>query len=84
LGKGLSLAPEKSAPPSKRPPTTGAALLEQARAKNRWMAIGAAAFVIAVFVGVMVSAVVNERNQEAHRHDTVKHAAAAARAPAAR
>lgn len=66
------------------PPTTGAALLERARAKNRWMAIGAAAFVIAVFVGVMAVTVMNKRYQEAHRHDAVKHAAAAARAPVAR
>ena len=66
---------EKSAPPPKRPPTTGAALLEQARARNRWMAIGMAGFVIAVFVGLMAANVMNEHHLQAQRHEAVKHAA---------
>ena len=66
---------EKSAPRSKRPPTTGAALLEQARARNRLMAIGMAGFVIAVFVAVMVTTVMDKRYETAHRHAAVRHSA---------
>jgi hypothetical protein len=62
-------------PASQPKPTTGAALRAQARGRNRWMAIGAAAFVIAVFAGVMAATIVNKRYLEARRHDAIRHAA---------
>jgi ABC-type microcin C transport system permease subunit YejE len=51
-----------------RPPTTGAALVAQTRAKNRWMAIGIASFVIMLFVAVMLATVLNERRHAAQHH----------------
>ena len=62
-------------PASQRKPTTGAALRAQARTKNLLMAFGAAAFVIAVFVGVMAATIVNKHYQDAQRHQAVRHAA---------
>jgi methyl coenzyme M reductase alpha subunit len=64
-----------SAAQSKRPPTTGAALVEQARVKNRWMAIGLASFFVTAFILVMVATVVNNRYYAAHHPSAVKHAA---------
>lgn len=64
------------APASQKKPVTGADLKEQARARNRWMAIGMAGFVIAVFVGVMAATVLNKRYLEAQQHAPVRHAAA--------
>lgn len=73
------MAPATPASPKKSPPTTGAALIEQARTRNRWMAIGAAVFVITAFVMVMVVSVMNNRYQTAqfraeHRHAALAHA----------
>jgi hypothetical protein len=68
------LAPAKPASPKKSLPTTGAALIEQARLRNRLMAIGMAGFVITAFVLVMVVTVV-ERYDTAQRHGAVMHAA---------
>jgi len=65
-----------ASPPNKRrPPTTGAALVEQARAKNRWMAVGIAGFVIMLFVAVMLATIVNERYHAARHHAGAVHAA---------
>ena len=73
------MAPATPAARKKPPPTTGAALIEQARAKNRWMAIGLGAFFITAFIMVMVATVVNNRYYAAHRpHAAVMHAAARA------
>ena len=47
-------------------PTTGDALVENARPKNRMLAIGAAAFAIAMFAFVIVSGVLNHMDRE-HR-----------------
>ena len=68
---------------SNKRPTTGAALVEQARAKNRWMAIGIASFVIMLFVAVMAATVVNERYHAAQHHAGVAHAAGTGVTPAA-
>jgi len=60
---------------SNKRPTTGAALVAQARAKNRWMAIGIAGFVIMLFVAVMLAATVNERHHAARHRAGAVHAA---------
>jgi hypothetical protein len=69
------LAPAKSASSKKSPPTTGAALIEQARLKNRLMAIGMAGFFIAAFILVMVVTVVNNRHYAVHQHASQRHGA---------
>jgi hypothetical protein len=78
------LAPAKPASPRKSPPTTGAALIEQARVKNRLMAIGMAGFFITAFILVMVVTVVNKRYDAAHHHAAVMRAAVPAHAAAVR
>ena len=75
------MAPATPAARKQPPPTTGAALIEQARVKNRWMAIGLATFFVTAFILVMVATVVNNRyNAARHAPAAVIHAAAAPRA----
>ena len=75
MSKGSSLA--KAAAQPKRPPTTGAALVAQARTKNLVMAIGLASFFVVAFILVMAATVVNNRYKVAHHPSTIKHAALA-------
>ena len=74
------MAPATPTARKKSPPTTGAALIEQARTKNRWMAIGLAVFFVTAFITVMAVTVVNNRYYAAQHHAAVIHAAASPRA----
>jgi putative membrane protein len=56
-----------------RYPTTGAALIEQARPKNRVMALGVAAFAIMMFGMAIFAGVLNHLNSARH-HAAIAHA----------
>jgi hypothetical protein len=59
-------------------PTTGAALRDQAREKNRVLAIGVAGFVVAVFCSAVFAGVLSHLNTEAAQRGLLTHAATAA------
>jgi putative membrane protein len=61
-------------------PTTGMALVEQARPKNRVLAIGITAFAIAVFGSVIFVGILSHLNTAA-RHGLLAHASASATSP---
>jgi putative membrane protein len=58
-----------------RYPTTGAALIELARPKNRKLAIGVAGFAFAVFAMTIFAGVLNHLNALEHNHGLFAHAA---------
>lgn len=57
-----------------RYPTTGVALIELARPKNRKLAIGVAGFVFAVFAMTIFTGVLNHLNTMEHHRGAVRHA----------
>jgi hypothetical protein len=68
--------PRRTAAPTKRPPTTGAALIAQARGKNRLLALAVAAFMMAVFGLSIAVTLASHDNATARHRAALAHAAA--------
>lgn len=66
-----------AATPSRRPPTTGDALIAQARGKNRLLALAVVAFMAAVFALSIAVTVTSHDNALARHRAALAHAAAA-------